>query len=84
MANFHKTEPLIKVCQDLLSARHGMLYATEKTQNLGQMSPVEILAWATVWLDPTNQRSFARAIGLDTAILPDLRRAFDAVNNACR
>jgi hypothetical protein len=70
--------PLATVIQTLLTERHGELYAVNKCKDLQGMSYADILAWAAVHLDPTNQRTLCAKIGVDPDSTRVLRRVFDA------
>jgi hypothetical protein len=76
------THPLANIIQAFLTERHGALYATEKVADLKDMSYADILAWAVVYLDPSNQRTLAIKIGVDPDSMRVLRRVFDAARRA--
>lgn len=69
---------LKKAIHVLLLERHGNPYASDKVAEINCTSNADVLEWASTELDPRNQRSLMRALGLPEDTMMALRRAFDA------
>lgn len=76
--------PLAMLICDLLAKRHGAAYAADKRDALANLSTPDVLAWAVVHLDPTNQRELARHLGVQVEWFGPLRGVFDAARQAKR